>query len=93
MRIYEFALVLTEGTGKGEAEVKKLATEIVSKVKGKIVKTNCLGLKPLAYPIGKATKGWILFMEIELDETKVKSLDRNLRINEKVLRYLIINKE
>ena len=93
MRIYEFALVLTDEAGKGEAEVKKLTAEIVSKVKGKITKTDFLGLKPLAYPVKKASQGYILFMEIELEEDQVKSLDRNLRINEKVLRHLIINKE
>lgn len=93
MRIYEFALVLTEGAGKGEAEVKKLAAEIVSKVKGKITSTNSLGLKQLSYPVKKALKGWVLFLEIEAEESEMKSLDRNLRINDQVLRHLIIKKE
>ncbi|MFH0943191.1 MAG: 30S ribosomal protein S6 [Candidatus Beckwithbacteria bacterium] len=93
MRIYEFALVLVAGAGKGEAEVIKLTAEIVSKVKGKITKTDCLGLRPLAYPVKKATQGWVLFMEIELLESEVKSFDRHLKIDEKVLRHLIIKKE
>lgn len=93
MRTYEFALVLTEGAGKGEAEVKKLTAEIVSKVKGKITSTNSLGLKQLSYPVKKALKGWVLFMEIEAEESEMRSLDRNLKINDQVLRHLIIKKE
>ena len=93
MRIYEFALVLTEGAGNGEAEVKKLTAEIVSKVKGKITSTNSMGLKQLSYPVKKALKGWVMFMEIEAEESEMRSLDRNLRINEQVLRHLIIKKE
>lgn len=84
MSIYELALVLTEETAKDK---------ILSKVKGKITSTNSLGLKQLSYPIKKADKGQVLFLEIELAETDVKSLERSLKIDEQVLRYLIIKKE
>ncbi|MDZ7587195.1 MAG: 30S ribosomal protein S6 [Patescibacteria group bacterium] len=84
MSIYELALVLTE-----EAVKEK----ILSKVKGKIINTQSLGLKQLSYPVKKADKGQVLFLEIELAETEVKSLERSLKIDEKVLRYLIIKKE
>jgi len=93
MSIYELALVLREGAGKNEAELKKIAAEIVSKVKGRITSTNSLGLKQLSYPVKKALKGWVMFMEIEAEESEMKSLDRNLKINEQVLRNLIIKKE
>ena len=93
MSIYELALVLREGAGKNEAELKKIAAEIVSKVKGRITSTNSLGLKQLSYPVKKADKGQVLFLEIELAETEVKSLEQSLKINEQVLRYLIIKKE
>ncbi|MCG2691848.1 30S ribosomal protein S6 [Microgenomates group bacterium] len=84
MSIYELALVLTEETVK---------EKILSKVKGKITSTNSLGLKQLSYPIKKADKGQVLFLEIELAEADVKSLERSLKIDEQVLRYLIIKKE
>ncbi|MBU1322781.1 30S ribosomal protein S6 [Patescibacteria group bacterium] len=84
MSIYELALVLTEETAKDK---------ILSKVKGKITSTNSLGLKQLSYPIKKADKGQVLFLEIELAEADVKSLERSLKIDEQVLRYLIIKKE
>lgn len=93
MSIYEFALVLREEAGKSEAELKKIAAEIVSKVKGKITSINSLGLKQLSYPVKKALKGWVMFMEIEAEGSEMKSLDRNLKINDQVLRNLIIKKE
>lgn len=84
MSIYELALVLTEETVK---------EKILSKVKGKITNTNSLGLKQLSYPIKKTDKGQVLFLEIELAGTEVRSLERSLKIDEQVLRYLIIKKE
>ncbi|KKS79169.1 MAG: 30S ribosomal protein S6 [Candidatus Beckwithbacteria bacterium GW2011_GWA2_43_10] len=84
MSRYELALVLREGAGKDE---------ILSKVKGKITSTNSLGLKPLSYPVKKTDKGQVLFLEIEMAEVEVKSLEQSLKINEQVLRYLIIKKE
>lgn len=84
MSIYELALVLTEETVK---------EKILSKVKGKITNTHSLGLKQLSYPIKKTDKGQVLFLEIELAGTEVRSLERSLKIDEQVLRYLIIKKE
>ena len=84
MSRYELALVLREGAGKDE---------ILSKVKGKITSTNSLGLKQLSYLVKKADKGQVLFLVIELAEEEVESLEQSLKINEQILRYLIIKKE
>lgn len=84
MSRYELALVLREGAGKDE---------ILSKVKGKIISTNSLGLKQLSYSVKKADKGQVIFLVIELAEEEVKSLEKSLKINEQILRYLIIKKE
>jgi len=35
----------------------------------------------------------VMFMEIEAEGSEMKSLDRNLKINDQVLRNLIIKKE
>lgn len=81
MRKYELALVLTE-----EMDM----TPLLLKVKGKIIKTNVLGMRQLAYQIKKAVKGWYVILEIELLETSVKELEKLLKENEKVLRSLLV---
>ena len=54
---------------------------------------NHWGKRQLAYPINKYKTGYYVFYEIPMDPTKLDALERNLRFNEDVLRYLIIRKD
>ncbi|MCX6816450.1 MAG: 30S ribosomal protein S6 [Candidatus Beckwithbacteria bacterium] len=84
MRKYTLALVLTE---------ERDLTQLLFKVKGKITNTKILGSRPLAYRIKKASEGWYGFFEVELPETQVKELNKLLKEDEKVLRFLLVKKE
>jgi small subunit ribosomal protein S6 len=92
MRTYRFALVLTTQTGKEEAKAKKLVDSLVSEASGKVKETRVLGVRDLAYPIKKETKGWYALFTLELPENKSKSFVGQLKLNETVLRYLLIVK-
>ena len=81
MRTYELALVLVK-----EASLEELLT----KVKAKIKDTKKLGLKFLAYPIKKQSKGFCVFLTIEMPETNGKDLEKLLSQSENVLRYLLV---
>lgn len=90
MKKYEFALVLKESTGKDESKAKQLIVDLVSQVKGKIIESKVLGTRQLAYPIKKQTTGWYGFYVVELPEEGVVQLDHLVKIDEKILRYLIV---
>ncbi len=90
MKKYEFALVLQELTGKDESQAKKLVEKLVVEVKGKITESKVLGNKPLAYPIKKQTIGWYGIFVVELPEEGVSKLDQLVKLEEKILRYLIV---
>lgn len=70
-----------------DSMVKKLAGE-----EGKVIKEDLWGNKDLAYPIKKQTKGFFAHYEILADPNNVKSLDKTLKLEEDVLRYLIIRR-
>ena len=93
MRTYIFALVLTSETGKDEAKAKKLVESLVADASGKVVETKVLGLKELAYKIKGATLGWYGFFTVELPEDKVKGLNTKAKLNEQVLRHLLLAKQ
>ena len=93
MRQYEFALVLKETAGKDEVKAKKIATDLVSSVKGKILKSNILGMRSLAYPIKKQTNGWYGVFVVELTEDSMEEFDKQIRLNEEILRYLLVRVE
>ncbi len=93
MKKYELVLILTEEAGKNEALAQKLAKEIISKVKGKITDTKVLGVRDLAYPIKEAVKGWYGFFKVELDGKIIPELERSMKLEEKIIRYLLVRAE
>ncbi|MFH1762102.1 MAG: 30S ribosomal protein S6 [bacterium] len=88
---YEIVLVL-------DAESDDLQTENEIKIVQEYLEKNCSsvniikwGKRKLAYPIKRRKHGEYTIFEFETDKnTVVEELERNFRINEKVLRYLSV---
>lgn len=57
---------------------------------GKIVKEDLWGERELAYPIKRNAKGFFAHFEIDTDPKNAKGLDKSLKIEEDVLRYLLV---
>ncbi len=56
---------------------------------GKAAKEDMWGVRDLAYPIKKQTKGYYAHYELETDPANVKDLDKVLKVEEDILRYLL----
>ena len=52
-----------------------------------------MGRKKLAYPINKEVSGFYYLMNVEATHEIIGEFDRKLRINENILRHLILKKE
>lgn len=65
----------------------------VTKMFGKVTKEDLWGNRDLAYPIVKHSKAYFAHYEFDLDPALVKELDRSLKLNEDVIRYLLIRKD
>ena len=59
---------------------------------GIIEKEEDWGEKKLAYPIKKNEKGHFYFYEFKASLEKIKTLEEWLKLNENILRYLIVLK-
>ena len=59
-------------------------------VDGKIDKEDLWGSKDLAYPIKKQTKGYVAHFEITADPKNAKTIDKTLKVEEDILRYLLV---
>lgn len=70
-------------------EVQKLITDN----KSKVIEFKDMGRKKLAYPINKEISGFYYLMNVEANKETIEEFDRKLRINENILRHLILNKE
>lgn len=76
-----------------EKERKTLLDSMTKKMagdEGKVTKEDLWGNKDLAYPIKKQTKGYIAHFEVLADPKDAKGLDKNLKVEEDILRYLLV---
>lgn len=59
---------------------------------GKVNKEDVWGSRDLAYPILKQSKGHYVHFEFETDPAVAKGLDNNLKVEEDILRYLLVRR-
>jgi len=75
-----------------EEKVRKELLEGLKKKFDKVIKEDLWGLRDLAYPIKKQTKGFYAHFEIEAEPKNAKGLDKILKVEEDIIRYLLVRK-
>ncbi|MGE3769903.1 MAG: 30S ribosomal protein S6 [Bdellovibrionales bacterium] len=75
------------------AQVEALTTQFTDLLKangGKVTKTESWGLRRLAYRVNKNRKGHYVMFNIDAPAPAVQEMERNMKINEDVLRFLTV---
>ncbi len=89
MTYYEHTYIATPEVGKKDIEkIEKKIEEILSKYSGKIIKFEDWGLRSLAYPINKNSKGYYRNLYIEGSENVIKDIEQYEKYDDKILKYL-----
>lgn len=78
---------------KALSNITKDVQGLISNNNGKVIEFKDMGRKKLAYPINKEVSGFYYLMNIEANNETIQEFDRKLRINENILRHLILKKE
>lgn len=93
-RNYELVVVLD---GKVTAAKRKTSIEKIEKfvktLDGKITDMLDWGIKDLAYPISKLYSGSYTIFQLELPAASAKVINEKLRLENDILRYLLMTKE
>ncbi len=79
-----------------EAEIKNTAEEakkVLTDKNATIVEEKAMGQRELAYEINKFSTGYYYLFVVEANTEAVKEFDRVARINESLLRHLIVKVE
>ena len=63
---------------------------IIEAANGEIESIDVWGNRKLAYPIQKFTDGFYTLVNFKAESDVPKELDRNLKINENVIRHMIV---
>lgn len=94
MQNYELTIVLP---GKATAAKKKDAVSRVEKIVkangGKVVKEDDWGVKELAYSIKKNTSGAYLYFDLELPTSAVASVNEKVKLEDDIIRHLLVRKD
>lgn len=93
MDTYELTFILRGDLSEKErddgiSQVRKWVEE----GKGKVVSSDLWGKKSLAYRIKKFLEGIYVFMRLDLGAKEVAQLSGKLRLEENVIRYLLVKK-
>lgn len=94
IRPYELVIVYDSDLNEDQVkeELKKVE-ETISAHQGKINKTDLWGRRQLAYEINKKGYGFYVVLVVEGDSSMIADLERQLKINEQVLRCLAVKKD
>ena len=91
MALYEHLLIARQDISA--QQVDALATHLKTIIEGeggKVEKQEYWGLRGLAYRIKKNRKGHYVLLNINAPSSAVTELERQIKINEDVLRYLTV---
>jgi small subunit ribosomal protein S6 len=93
MTIYEIAVVFRGDLGDDgfSTQIEGLKNQLGES--GAIRQIDQWGRRHLAYPIAKQRDGYYLIITAELPPTLPFEIERTLRLNESVLRFLVLRQD
>ncbi len=88
---YEFLGILPGTLAENEvpAVIKKITDFFIAQ-SGEITYQDSFGRKKMAYPIKHLRHGYYFLLELNLAPEKLKSIEKKLKIDENLLRFIII---
>ena len=93
MNKYELLFIIDNSAADEakEAIIAKMS-QLVTDNGGSVEKVDKLGAKKLAYPINFKEDGYYVLMNFECEPALVAEMERQLRINDQVMRHMVVKK-
>lgn len=94
MNKYEIMFIVKADISEDEVkETVSTFEKVLTDMGAKIENSKDLGQKKLAYEINKQVRGYYHLLNATCESAAVKEFDRRARIDERILRHLIIKEE
>lgn len=93
-RMYETIIIVQPDLG--EEDLKGLnakVEDVIVSMNGDFKRMDDWGLRKLAYPINKCTRGRYYYLRFDGDAALIAELERRLRLDDKVIRYQSVKLE
>jgi len=90
-RIYEVMFIIDADAPDDEvAQLSEAFQRIITDQGGSITKAETMGKRRLAYPIDRKNEGTYILLEIEGSGKEIAELERRMRVNDRIIRYLTV---
>ncbi len=94
MRDYELAFIVRPTIDdEGVTGVVEKVSQFVKTTDGEVTSVDVWGRRTLAYPINNHREGVYVLFQTKMPPTFPPQLERNLKLSEDVIRYMLINVE
>jgi small subunit ribosomal protein S6 len=90
MKKYEAVIILNPNLSTKVDEFKKDFEKLLKDNSFKIVKTEDIGRRQLAYSIANHNKGHYLLFNLEGDPSKLLEIETKIKYNESIIRHLFL---
>jgi len=91
LRQYEVLFIVDPGADDDEvAKITETFKQIITDQGGTITRAETLGRRQLAYEILRKKEGTFVDIELEGSGKEIAELERRMRVNDRVLRYLTV---
>lgn len=90
MNSYQLTLLIKNDL---DEKTRKEVLDDVTRRFDKLVKEDLWGIKNMSYPIKHQDKAFYAHFEFEADPKKISPLDKSLKLNEEIVRYLLLRKD
>ena len=93
MNKYELLFIIDNSAADEakEAIIAKMS-QLVTDNGGSVEKVDKWGAKKLAYPINFKEDGYYVLMNFECEPALIAEMERQLRINDQVMRHIVVKK-
>lgn len=92
-RQYEALIIVkSAGTDADVAQHVAQVEELLKKAGARLEQTQAFGRRRLAYRIARQTEGHYHFVVFQMEPARLDELKRQLRLNDVVVRYLILSR-
>ncbi len=94
MRSYELGFILHPQVEQADVtQAVERVGQYVTAGGGEVASVDVWGRREFAYPIRKQQDGTYVFLQAQLDPQALEELERNLKLDEEILRYLLLRLE
>ena len=94
MRNYELGFILHPEVEQSDVtQTVDRVGQYVTSGGGEVASVDVWGRRALAYPIRRQNEGTYVFLQVQLEPQAIQELERNLKLDEEILRYLLLRLE